>query len=280
MIGRVGRARPRYHANGNEHVTRMQRARRSIEAMHATKNATNVRTWVRNSTPARIDEILTKACDVLVRDGYADFNLRKVAAEVGVRLATIQHHFPTREALLTAAITKAMQGWGARFQEIAGRSARDPERRLRELQQQNFALLDDPETAPLIVECFALAQHDEAVRVVVQGQYFAYRRLFADVLHEMRPDLSNDTLMAFATVLTAQMEGLTLMLRHDDPHQPNRAALERALKSQFDAFVTAFRTYRPGTARSGSPRGSTKSGTRKPARRRAVPSATRTRRGR
>ncbi|HET6473668.1 MAG TPA: TetR/AcrR family transcriptional regulator [Pseudomonadales bacterium] len=217
--------------------------------MHATKNATNVRTWVRSSTPARVDEILRKARDVLVRDGYADFNLRKVAAEVGVRLATIQHHFATREALLTAAITKAMQGWGERFQEIAGRSARDPERRLRELQQQNFAFLDDPETGPLIVECFALAQHDASIRAVVQMHYFAYRSLFADVLREMRPDLSNDTLMAFATVLTAQMEGLTLMLRRDDPHQPNRAALERALKSQFDAFVASFRAYRPTGAR-------------------------------
>ncbi|HTO57263.1 MAG TPA: TetR/AcrR family transcriptional regulator [Pseudomonadales bacterium] len=238
--------------------------------MHATKNAPNVRTWVRSSTPARVDEILTKARDVLVRDGYADFNLRKVAAEVGVRLATIQHHFATREALLTATITKAMHGWGQRFQEIAARSMRNPERRLRELQQQNFAFLDDPETAPLIVECFALAQHDASVRDVVQAQYFGYRRLFADVLGEMRPDLSNDTLMAFATVLTAQIEGLTLMLRHDDPHRPHRAALERALKTQFDAFVASFRAYRPGSAR-----GSANSVARKPAHRRAAPTAAR-----
>lgn len=208
-------------------------------------SATTARAWVHGSTPARVDEILAKARLVLVRDGYAAFNLRKVAAEVGVRLATIQHHFATREALLSAAIARAMQEWGARYHEIACRTARAPERRLRELQEQSFAFLDDPTTAPLIVECFALAQHDASVRSVVQTQYAAYRGLFADVLHEIRPGLSRETLLAFATVLTAEMEGLTLMLRSDDPHRPPRAALARALRSQFDAFVASFRAHRP-----------------------------------
>jgi AcrR family transcriptional regulator len=201
------------------------------------------RAWVQSGTPARIEDILTKARDVLVRDGYADFNLRKVASEVGVRLATIQHHFASREALLTAAVTKALDDWGRAFLRISTRSERDPERRLRDLQNLNFDLLEDPSTAPLVVECFALAQHDEAVRDIVLFQYFRYRRLVADVLREIRPSLSADTLMAFATVFTAQLEGLVLLLRRDDPHRPDGALLRRALDSQVDAFFTAFRAY-------------------------------------
>src|SRR5262245_39000683 len=142
--------------------------------MQRTKNGT-VRAWVQSSTPARIDDILSKARDVLVRDGYADFNLRKVAAEVGVRLATIQHHFASREVLLAAAITTALDDWGRGFGRIAAKSGHDPERRLRDLQQLNFDLLDDPSTAPLVVECFALAQHDESVREIVHSQYARYR---------------------------------------------------------------------------------------------------------
>ena len=228
------------------HASRTKR--RGSEAIEQMRNNSNgtARAWVQSGTPARIDDILTKARDVLVRDGYAEFNLRKVAAEVGVRLATIQHHFASREALLTAAITKALEGWGREFLRISTKVERDPELRLRDLLALNFDLLDDPSTAPLIVECFALAQHDAAVRDVVQSQYFGYRRLVADVLREIRPNLSADTLMAFATVLAAQLEGLVLLLRRDDPHRPNRALIRRALDSQFNAFFVAFRAYRPG----------------------------------
>lgn len=208
------------------------------------RRTTGSRSRVRSTTPARIDEILTNARDVLVRDGYAQFNLRKVAAEVGVRLATIQHHFPTREELLMAAIAKAMRGWGRRFQEIVHQPSTDPEQRLRELQQQNLEFLYNPETAPLIVECFALAQHDQSVRDLVLAQYSAYRSLCADLLRELRPDLSSETLTAFSTVLIAQMEGLVLLLQQDDPNGPNREAVELAMQCQFDAFMTAFRARR------------------------------------
>lgn len=212
------------------------------------KRTTGSRSRVRSTTPARIDEILTSAREVLVRDGYAHFNLRKVAMEVGVRLATIQHHFPTREALLTAAITKAMRDWGRRYQEIAHQSSSDPEQRLRELHQQSLDFLDSPETAPLIVECFALAQHDESIRDLVLAQYSAYRSLYRELLSEVRPDLSTETLTAFATVLIAQIEGLVLLLRQDDPNGPNRKALELAMNCQFDAFMTAFRAHRSDEA--------------------------------
>ena len=201
------------------------------------------RTWVRSSTPARVEDILAKACDVLARDGYADFNLRKVAAEVGVRLRTIQYHFASRDALLAAAITKSLEDWGSDYVRIVSRSD-GPERKLRDIQRLSLELVEKPSTIPLVVECFALAQHNAVIRDVVQSLYYRYRRLFADVLREIRPDLSADELMGFATVFAAQMEGLNLLLRRDDPHLPNESALRRALDSQCDAFVAALRAYR------------------------------------
>jgi AcrR family transcriptional regulator len=203
------------------------------------------RTWVHSSTPARVEEILAKACEVLVRDGYADFNLRKVAAEAGVRLATVQYHFADRETLLSAAITKAMDHWGDGFRHIVAKSGRSAEERLRELQALSLEFLETPSTSPLIVESFALAQHNDTIREIVQTRYFEYRTLISELLGEIRPNLPADTLMGFATVFTAQLEGLVLLLRQDDPNRPNEVMLRRALDSQFDAFVAALSAYRP-----------------------------------
>src|SRR5262245_7311603 len=203
------------------------------------------RAWVRSSTPARIDDILAKANEVLARDGYANFNLRKVAAEVGVRLNTVQYHFENREKLLGAAITNAMEDCGRGYARIASKPDCSAEERLLQMQQFSLYFLDEPATAPLLVECFALAQHEKSVREIVHTEYFRYRSLFAELLNEIRPDLSTDELMAFATVFAAQQEGFVLLLHRDDPHRPNEPLLRRALDSQCDAFVAALRTYRP-----------------------------------
>ncbi len=206
------------------------------------------RTWVRSSTPARVDDILAKAREVLIRDGYTNFNLRKVAIEVGVRLATVQYHFADRDTLLRAAVTTALEQWGDGFLNAAAQTERSAEDRLREVQRLNLEFLETPSTAPLLVECFALAQHNEVVRDAVQFEYFKYRKLLVHLMREIRPDLSSEELMGFAMVFAAQSEGLVLLLRRDDPHRPNEAMLRRALDSQFDGFVEALRAYRSSGA--------------------------------
>lgn len=202
------------------------------------------RTWVRSSTPARVDDILARAREVLVRDGYTNFNLRKVATEVGVRLATVQYHFADRDTLLRAAVTSALEHWGDGFLDVAAQTERSAEDRLREIQRLNIELLETPSTAPLLVECFALAQHNAAVREAVQFEYFKYRKLLAHLMREIRPDLSGEELMGFAMLFSAQSEGLMLLLRRDDPHRPNEAVLRRTLDSQYDGFVEALRAFR------------------------------------
>ncbi|MEL6892077.1 MAG: TetR/AcrR family transcriptional regulator [Actinomycetota bacterium] len=54
----------------------------------------------------RIDpaSIVNAALDALADGGYRSLSMRGVAREVGVSLATIQHHYPTKDALWRAAI--------------------------------------------------------------------------------------------------------------------------------------------------------------------------------
>jgi AcrR family transcriptional regulator len=198
---------------------------------------------IRSSTPSRVDDILAKARDLLVRDGYADFNLRKLAAEVGVRLNTIQYHFESRDALLAAAITKALESWGRGYEEIA-KAPGTVDRKLRDIQRLSVDFLEEPSTEPLLIECFALAQHNAFIREIVQKQYYEYRKMFMPLLREVRPDLSDDELMGFATVYVAQMEGLLVVIHPDDPHRPKESTLRIAIDCQVEAFVAAVRNYR------------------------------------
>ncbi len=57
----------------------------------------------RGNRTTRIPEIVEAAINVLAQYGNAGFALRRVASDVGIHLATLQHYFPTREDLLRAA---------------------------------------------------------------------------------------------------------------------------------------------------------------------------------
>lgn len=201
------------------------------------------RTWVQSTTPMRSEAILASACEVLVRDGYAGFNLRKVAAEAGVQLRTVQYHFENREVLLGAAVERALTDWGSAYADIMN-APDGAEQKLRSILLLNLELAERPSTSPLLLECFALAQHDPQIRGILLRQYHEYRRLIAGLLQEIRPDLRGDEAMGFATVFAAQMEGLTLLLYHDDPNRPDESSLRLALDVQYDAFLAGLRGHR------------------------------------
>nr|WP_102145395.1 TetR family transcriptional regulator C-terminal domain-containing protein [Mycobacterium sp. QGD 101] len=54
---------------------------------------------------------------VLVADGFEGVSVRKVAALAGVSIGAVQHHFPTKDAMLAAAMDRAAQRWRARLDE-------------------------------------------------------------------------------------------------------------------------------------------------------------------
>ena len=55
------------------------------------------------TTDARADEILHAATNLIQKRGYNGFSFRDVAAEVGIRSASIHYHFPTKSDLAISA---------------------------------------------------------------------------------------------------------------------------------------------------------------------------------
>ncbi len=59
------------------------------------------------------EKLLAGALECLLDKGYARTTARDVAAAAGVSLAAIGYHFGTTDALLHAALDKALESWGA-----------------------------------------------------------------------------------------------------------------------------------------------------------------------
>jgi AcrR family transcriptional regulator len=59
------------------------------------------------------EKLLDGALECLLGKGYARTTARDVASAAGVSLAAIGYHFGTTDALLNAALDRAMETWGA-----------------------------------------------------------------------------------------------------------------------------------------------------------------------
>lgn len=192
---------------------------------------------VRKSPEVRSAEILAAAGRAFIRDGYAAFSLRTVAADVGIRLSTLQHHFPSRELLLAATLAEVLGGWGVQLRAVAYDTTVAVPERMKRVLQVNLDLMLEHTTAPVLWELFALSQHEEFARRFAQETYLDFRHVFVDMMAEVRPDLSARQLMAHATLIVAQTEGLTVFMRPDDPAQLPVAAVREALDQFVDGFM-------------------------------------------
>src|SRR5260370_22486337 len=84
----------------------------------------------RGNRTTRIPEILEAATKVLALLGNVGFNQRRVASDVGIHLATLQHYFATREDLLRATMEEMAKRYLELYRGIADDPHRSPEARL------------------------------------------------------------------------------------------------------------------------------------------------------
>ena len=62
------------------------------------------------------DRLLDCVLDLLVADGYEGISIRRVATVAGVSIGAVQHHFPTKDALLAAAMDRVSRQFQERLE--------------------------------------------------------------------------------------------------------------------------------------------------------------------
>jgi Bacterial regulatory proteins, tetR family len=92
--------------------------------------------WLEQEQPARLfgvrhvgrsGEILVLVQTLLIEQGLASFSMRSVASGIGMTLAALQYHFPTKDDLVRAMINHKVQYNLDGFDAILGTLTDDPE---------------------------------------------------------------------------------------------------------------------------------------------------------
>lgn len=168
----------------------------------------------------RIEEILEVASMIFVRDGYAQFSARRVAAELGIRLSNLQHYCGTTENLLISIVRAKINPFVVTTLQIAENPALTPEQRFLAMVTEDTVATLDTWITSFSYQAWALSDHDAAVAADLKQIYTEYRRIFAMVIGQVNPRLPVMRCESFAHLIISQMEGLLVMNKQID-YQPD-----------------------------------------------------------
>lgn len=116
-------------------------------------------------------KIIEAAIAVLAERGFSGFTLQAVADRAGVFYGNVTHHYATRDKLVEAMLEAILEGYRARFDELVVSLEAHEAGPVRPLVTW---LVDDavsPETAPLLLELWAMSSHMPEVAAGMKQLY-------------------------------------------------------------------------------------------------------------
>lgn len=155
------------------------------------------------STATRILDALGEAAFVAGLDGVS---MRDVAARAGISLASLQYHYPNKDALLAAFVESTIATHRARIEQIYRTvdGANRVKAALRYAAEETLRLADDPVLS--MIE--ARVARDETARRCFEELMTAYMQLLTELLSQAAPGLSAQQVSTTALLICSLLEGL------------------------------------------------------------------------
>lgn len=162
----------------------------------------------------RRDQILAAATVLIARRGYHNVRVSDIARHCGTSTATVHYHFPTKEAVLHAAMEHYARRFRVRVEREFGQatSARDKLRRLVEVQLPLGT--DDVDEWSVWVQFWSQAMLEPRLRPVQRLVYSDWRRVVVDLLGECRAEglCGGADVEALADRFIAMADGLAVQI--------------------------------------------------------------------
>ena len=197
--------------------------------------------YERQVASERREALVDAAIESLKRYGYEGLSVRRIAAEAGVSIGLINHHFPNKDTLVAESYRTFSRRLAAMFEKAVAAAGPDPRARLRAYFDAFFSGPNlDPQVLTAWVVYWSLVQVSPEMRAVRdeegQGYSEVLGRLLSDLVRARGGAPVNVGLAV--TGLTALLDGLWLQLCLDPASiRPNEAA---ALCDDWvDRLVTA-----------------------------------------
>ena len=137
---------------------------------------------------ARRDQILAAALTCFERHGLHGATMEIIIAECGLSAGAVYNYYPSKAALIGAALGQALDGWAADLAPVFASDPPAPVSRLVAAAVEVAAAADEGGRRRRMLELLAWGetQRDEAVRARLRAHYVALAQSFAQALDRAR----------------------------------------------------------------------------------------------
>jgi AcrR family transcriptional regulator len=169
--------------------------------------------------------VVEAARAVLMNRGYAQFSMRNVAAEAGMRLANVQYYFPTRGDLVRALMQETQQHYLAAYRECLLKAPPDRHERFKAFLEFNLCEVANPDTRRFFTQLWALLDTLEAEAGHLLNEFYEMDiAALSERVAELDPNCAAGEVRRRATLLAAMIEGLVIVR---GAHSANPAEIKR-----------------------------------------------------
>ncbi len=159
----------------------------------------------------RAQAILAAAREIFAHHGYAGLSMRAVAAKVAVSLSTVQHYYKDKDTLLEAVLRYMVDDYRIRLEQLDKTMTEQTQlARLSAAMDLLLAEAKDPEVAGVFVEIWSLANRSPLAANIAHKIRAREQKEFLRLIHGLLPGFSLREYEMRASLMIAQIEGLTL----------------------------------------------------------------------
>jgi TetR/AcrR family transcriptional regulator, transcriptional repressor of bet genes len=182
------------------------------------------------------DRLVATVIELLMADGFEGVSVRRVATAAGVSIGAVQHHFPTKAAMLDAAMEQISEAFTGRLTEQLTADD-DPERLLRVAAEELLGIGEERRAAGVIwLQRLARAAVDPDVARGHAADWLRVEDLISRLLSQCRADLDREWCRDRAAGLVALLDGLAAAVLTEPARMPPERA-RRILDAELDGVL-------------------------------------------
>lgn len=187
----------------------------------------------------RVAEILEVAKNIVVKKGLSALSYRNIAIGASIAVGNVNYYYPAKEDLMVDLAGYIFDEWDARFQKEAPTELKSNREiflfSVRFMIEQNKR----ERTIRLLTEMWAMANHSKSVSKMLDAFYLRMRTWIAEMIQRAKPTLSEKQLAMRAALITAQIEGLMILIGPRRVAHEDLAGIEEEALRQIEKLAFA-----------------------------------------